>query len=128
MTPYAAVEDARTYGCLLSEDADIAEQWLRRASRDIDTLTMNRIPARGGLDQLTPFQQEIVTEVCCRLAAFEAENAELLDSAVTSYSINGVSASFGDGCGVTVRSGVVLPAQLYRLLCQTGLCVRTVMV
>lgn len=128
MTPYATPENARTYGCLLGEDAEIAEQWLRRASRDIDTLTLNRIPARGGVDQLTPFQKEIVTEVCCRLAAFEAENAELLDSAVTSYSINGVSASFGDGCGVTVHGGVVLPAQLYRLLCQTGLCVRTVMV
>lgn len=126
MTPYAAVSDCAVFGVSLPAGHETA--WLLRASRDIDTLTLNRIPARGGLDQLTPFQQEIVTEVCCRLAAFEAENAELLDSAVTSYSINGVSASFGSGWGVTVRGGVVLPAQLYRLLCQTGLCARTVMV
>lgn len=128
MTPYATLENARTYGCLLGEDAEIAEQWLRRASRDIDTLTVNRIPARGGLEQLTAFQREIVTEVCCRLAVFELENAELLDSAVTSYSINGVSASFGSGWGVTTKNGVVLPVNLYQHLCQTGLCVRTVMV
>ncbi|MDO5547951.1 MAG: hypothetical protein Q4F79_05625 [Eubacteriales bacterium] len=128
MTPYATPENARTYGCLLSEDADVAEQWLRRASRDIDTLTFNRIPACGGLTQLTPFQREIVAEVCCRLAVFESENAELLDSAVTSYSINGVSASFGSGWGVTTKNGVVLPVNLYQHLSQTGLCVRTVMV
>lgn len=128
MTPYASLTDCKMYGCLLDEDADAAEQWLHRASRDIDTLTFNRIPARGGLTQLTPFQREIVTEVCCRLAVFESENAELLDSAVTSYSINGVSASFGSGWGVTTKNGVVLPVNLYQHLCQTGLCVRTVMI
>jgi hypothetical protein len=111
---------------LLEEDK--AEQWLYRASRDIDTLTFNRIPARGGLAQLTPFQREIVTEVCCRLAIFESENAELLNSAVTSYSINGVSTSFGSGWGVTTKNGIVLPVNLYQYLCQTGLCVRTVMI
>lgn len=126
MTAYATQSDCAAYGCLLEEDK--AEQWLYRASRDIDTLTFNRIPARGGLAQLTPFQREIVTEVCCRLAIFESENAELLNSAVTSYSINGVSTSFGSGWGVTTKNGIVLPVNLYQYLCQTGLCVRTVMI
>lgn len=126
MTPYAALADCEQFGVELPETTEA--QWLHRASRDIDTLTFNRIPARGGFAMLTEFQQEIIREVCCRLAGFESENAELLDSAVTSYSINGVSATFGSGWGVTTKNGVVLPVNLYQHLCQTGLCVRTVMV
>lgn len=100
-----------------------AERWLRRASHDVDTLTFNRIRA-GGFDRLSEFQRELVTEATCRLAAWELENAGLLDSPLSSYSINGVSAQFGETAGVTVRDGVIIPRRLYRLLEQTGLCCR----
>lgn len=105
------------------EDGTVAEQWLHRASRDIDTLTFNRIRA-AGFDRLSEFQREIVTEVTCRLAGWQAANADLLESPLSGYSINGVSAQFGKTAGVTVQDGVILPRQLYRLLEQTGLCCR----
>lgn len=102
---------------------ETAEKWLERASRDIDTLTFNRITVKG-FDNLTEFQQKIVREVTCQLADFSAENEELLDSALTGYSINGVSTQFGEGMSVTVHNGVAIPRRLYSWLSQTGLCCR----
>ena len=50
---------------------------LRQASRYVDTLTYNRI-AKAGFESLTPFQQEIIKEVCCILSDFEYEYADEL--------------------------------------------------
>lgn len=108
-------------------DASETEHWLARASRTIDTLTYNRIPARG-FDRLTEFQREIIREVCCRQAEFERESAGVTESLVTGYSINGVSAQFAPGWNIHVQSGAFMPRSLYGLLEQTGLCCRSVMV
>ncbi|MGN1030095.1 MAG: hypothetical protein ACI4PQ_00665 [Butyricicoccaceae bacterium] len=124
MTPYAADTDLEEYGCNL--EWENAEKWLARASRNIDTLTFNRIPARGGFDHLTEYQKDVIREVCCRLAEFERDNEDFIQSFVSSYSINGVSAQFGNGWNLRIESGVAIPAELYHLLQQTGLCVRTV--
>ena len=99
------------------------EHFVELASRDIDTLTFNRIRALG-FDALTEFQQEIIQTVTCQLADFRFENDELLDSALTGYSINGVSANFGDGRNVVAVGEVILPVRLYGWLQQTGLCCR----
>ena len=97
------------------------EKHLKLASRHIDTLTYNRIQ---DIESLTEFQQNIVREVCCEMAEFEYENAEILDSVLQSYSINGVSASFGNGWNVKIIDGIAVKADTYRYLCQTGLCCR----
>ena len=97
------------------------EKSLRKASRHIDTLTFNRIES---MERLTEFQQEIVREVCCEMADFEYENAETLGSILQSYSINGVSMTFGEGLNARVIDGVVIRRDTYGLLCQTGLCCR----
>ena len=61
----------------------------------------------------------------CRQADFEAENETLINSILSSYSINGVSMGIdADGWNVTVRNGVVMQADTYSLLEQTGLCCR----
>lgn len=120
---YATVEDWAALAGSRPEDETEAERWLRRASRDVDTLTFNRIVERG-FAQLTAFQQEIVTEVVCRLAEWEMEHSDLLDSPLSGYSINGVSAQLGAGANVTTQGGVMLPLRLYGLLEQTGLCCR----
>ena len=54
--PYATVDD---YMNLLEDAVDVEDADMRQASRHIDTLTYNRIDARG-FDNLTPFQQEII--------------------------------------------------------------------
>lgn len=93
---------------------------LRRASRHIDSLTYNRIVFRK-FENMTEFQQEIVKEVCCRLARFETENEDLIGSLLNGYSINGVSVQMTAGMTVFSAYGIVMPKELYSLLIQTGL-------
>ena len=106
-------------GTLISEDE--LEKTLKQASCHIDSLTYNRIPGRG-FSNLTDFQQEIIKECCCEMADFEYENAEVLQSVLQSYSINGVSMSFGSSWNVKTISGVAIKTDIYEKLKQTGLC------
>ena len=96
---------------------------LLNASRHIDSLTYNRIVGRG-FSNLAQFQQEIIQEVICQQADFEYENADEINTILSSYSINGVSAQFGSSWNVFMDKGVAMKRDVYSLLCQTGLCCR----
>ena len=96
---------------------------LWQASRHIDSLTYNRIVGRG-FSSLTQFQQDIIQDVVCQQADFETENADEINSILSSYSINGVSAQFGSSWNIFTDKGVAMKRDLYALLCQTGLCCR----
>lgn len=109
-------------GSVIAEEQ--LESALNTASRHIDTLTYNRIVGKG-FDNLTPFQQSVIKEVCCQMADFETENEELLNSVLQSYSVNGVSMSFGSSWNVKIQNGVAIKADLYEMLQQTGLCCRS---
>ena len=114
--------------CLDSYKGDVIpeeqlEKALRQASRHVDSLTYNRIVGRG-FSLLTDFQQEIIREVVCQQADFEYENADEINSILSSYSINGVSASFGSSWNIFMDKGVVMKRDVYTMLCQTGLCCR----
>jgi hypothetical protein len=111
-----------TYGGTLILENDIARA-LQIASRHIDSLTYNRIVGRG-FSSLTQFQQDIIQDVVCQQADFETENADEINSILSSYSINGVSAQFGSSWNVFTDKGVAMKRDLYALLCQTGLCCR----
>ena len=89
----------------------------------IDSLTYSRIVGQG-FSALTEFQQDVIREVVCRQADFEAENREALDCALSSYSINGVSMTLTAGWNVFLDKGVAMPRELYSLLEQTGLTFR----
>lgn len=118
-TSYVAVEEyKKNYSDIPDENI---EKSLKKASRHIDTLTFNRIQGIG-FDNLTEFQKEIIKEVCCELANFEYENEDVITSVLNSYSINGVSMSFGDSWNIKVLKGVAIPTELYETLSQTGLC------
>ena len=97
--------------------------WLKKASRQIDTLTFNRIVKRG-FEHLTEFQQEIIKEVCAEQASFIYENADAIESVLSNYTINGVSMTWGGGMNVIIEGGVPTQKTLYSLLEQTGLCCR----
>lgn len=99
------------------------EKYLKLASRHVDTLTYNRIIG-WGFSNLTLFQQEIIQEVVCRQAEFEYENADEIESILSSYSINGTSASFGSSWNVFTEYGIAMKKDVYAMLCQTGLCCR----
>lgn len=96
---------------------------LRQACRHIDSLTFNRIVA-AGFDNLTAFQQETIKEVVCMQADFEYENADEINTILSSYSINGVSAQFGSSWNVFMEKGIAMKRDVYSLLTQTGLCCR----
>lgn len=102
---------------------DKIEEKIREASMHIDTLTYNRIVGRG-FENLTKFQQNIIKEVVCKLADFEFENADVLKTILSSYSINNVSMNFGANWNVEVQNGVAIPKDDYCLLSQTGLTCR----
>ena len=121
--PYATPEYyTDTYGGTLILENDI-ERALQIASRHIDSLTYNRIVGRG-FSSLTQFQRDIIQDVVCQQADFETENADEINSILSSYSINGVSAQFGISWNVFTDKGVAMKRDLYALLCQTGLCCR----
>lgn len=121
--PYATPEYyTDTYGGTLILENDI-ERALQIASRHIDSLTYNRIVGRG-FSSLTQFQRDIIQDVVCQQADFETENADEINSILSSYSINGVSARFGSSWNVFTDKGVAMKRDLYALLCQTGLCCR----
>ena len=98
------------------------EKALRQASRHIDSLTYNRI-AGAGFENLTGFQQEI-REAVCQQAEFEYENADEINTILSGYSINGVSAQFGSSWNVFMEKGVAMKRDVYALLSQAGLCCR----
>lgn len=121
MVPYADNEYYMSvYGGSVIPDEEL-DRRLRDASRHIDTLTYNRIVSRG-ISNLTAFQQDAVREVCCKLADFEYENEDMIQNVLQSYSINGVSMSFGESWNMRIVSGVAMQKDLYNLLSQTGLC------
>ena len=117
--PYATETDYLSLGSGEIPPNKIEER-LRHASRQIDTLTYNRIVATK-FENLTEFQQGIIKESCCLLADFLYENGDLLNSALNSYSVNGVSMSFG-GITVDIINSVPIRKDIYALLSQSGLC------
>lgn len=121
--PYVTPEYYKeTYkGSTVPEDE--RERALRQASRHIDSLTYNRIVGRG-FSNLTEFQQEVIQEVVCMQADFEHENADEINTILSSYSINGVSAQFGSSWNVFMDKGVAMKRDVYAQLSQTGLCCR----
>lgn len=109
------------HGTVVPED-DL-DKILRQVSRHIDSLTYNRIVGRG-FSNLSEFQQEVIREVVCQQADFEYENEDEINTILSSYSINGVSAQFGSSWNVFTDKGVAMKRDVYTLLAQTGLCCR----
>ena len=121
--PYITPEYYKeTYKGSMVPDDDL-EKALRQASRHIDSLTYNRIVGRG-FSNLTEFQQEVIREVVCLQADFEYENADEINTILSSYSINGVSAQFGSSWNVFTDKGIAMKRDVYSQLSQTGLWCR----
>lgn len=121
--PYATPDWYHNTYCGSTAPDDKLSGALRQASRHIDSLTYNRIVSQG-FSNLTPFQQETIREVVCRQADFEHENADLIETVLSGYSLNGASVQFGASWNVYADKGVAMRKDVYSLLSQTGLCCR----
>lgn len=121
--PYADMEYyKKEYNGTALPDDELGRM-LKTASRHIDALTYNRIIGQGFFC-LTEFQQDIIKEVCCLQADFEYENADMIDTVISAYSLNGVSVQFENTWNVMISNGVAMKKDTYQLLQQTGLCCR----
>ena len=121
--PYVTPEYYReTYGGSQIPENEL-ERALTQASRHIDSLTYNRIVGRG-FSNPTVFQQDVIREVVCQQADFEYENADEINTILSSYSLNGASVQFGSSWNVYTEKGVAIKRDVYALLSQTGLCCR----
>lgn len=92
----------------------------RAITRKIDTLTYNRI-RKIKFENLTDFQKEIIKEAMVNLCDFEYDNDDILNGAISSYSINGVSVGLGNSQGGITVNGTMVSRNGYELLKQTGL-------
>lgn len=121
-TPYVTATEYADMGYTDLPSDDVTK-FLTEASRNVDTLTFNRIVAKG-FANLTEFQQGIIKQVVCEQADFLYDNADAIASVLDSYSINGVSMRFGTGFNVIMEGGLPIQSTTYSLLQQTGLCCR----
>lgn len=121
-TPYVTATEYADMGYTDLPSDDVTK-FLTEASRNVDTLTFNRIVAKG-FANLTEFQQDIIKQVVCEQADFLYDNADAIASVLDSYSINGVSMRFGTGFNVIMEGGLPIQSTTYSLLQQTGLCCR----
>lgn len=98
------------------------EQRLNRASRDIDSLTYNRI-VKSGFDKLTSFQQGVIRDCVCQHADFIQQYGPMIDSPISGYSAGSTSVSFKD-LNVSGQNGVFTTQSTFQLLKQTNLTSR----
>ena len=113
-----------TYGGTIIT-AECAEKSFLKASRTVDALTFCRTSSRP-IESFTGFQADIIRRVVCELAEWQTDNADIINSPYSSYSINGVSASWGSSKNIVMINGEMIPSQLYSELVKTGLCYRGV--
>ena len=91
----------------------------------MDTLTFCRTNSRP-FEEFSSFQADVIKRVVCELAEWQTENADIINSPYSSYSINGVSASWGNAKNISMINGEMVPTHLYSELVKTGLCYRGV--
>ena len=103
--------------------AENAKGYLSDASTKIDILTFCRVGSIG-FENLTKFQQDKIKAVCCKMADFLCENEDVINSYISSYSINGVSVDLRSSVNLVMHEGVLIPSALYSELSMTGLCRR----
>lgn len=119
---YADIDYYRERSTAASSDDAATWAALRAASRRVDILTYNRIPAIGW-DRLTPFQRRTIRDVTCDLADFYEANGDMLETVLQSYAIGPVSIQgIGSSWNVVCQQGVALPRASYEQLKATGLC------
>lgn len=120
---YTTPIDYMQYGGGLIPDNDL-ERALSRASDQIDSLTYNRIVARG-FEKLTPFQQKNIKKAVCLQADFVHQYGDYLAIPMSGFSAGSISWSFEKGAGMSEGGGGVKTSDdVMNLLLPTGLANR----
>ncbi len=119
-----AYVDEADYMALTDGSQPYDGQRILQAEDEVNDLCFGRIAAIG-FDRLTDFQRRRVQKAVCLHAVFLAQYADMLQSPLASYGINGVSMSFDSGKTVT-QGGVTTSHAVLAQLRQSGLAVRLI--
>lgn len=119
---YVTYDEFKTQSAFEIDEA-LFNRLCKRASREIDALTFNRIVGIG-FDRLSSFQREILKESVIYQIEFIHAMGETLDSPITSYSAGGTSVSF-DRTAFTIVNKIKTCDVVMSHLKQTGLTVRS---
>lgn len=119
-----AYVDEADYMALTDGSQPYDGQRILQAEDEVNDLCFGRIAAIG-FDRLTDFQRSRIKKAVCLHAVFLAQYADMLQSPLASYGINGVSMSFDSGKTVT-QGGVATSHAVLAQLRQSGLAVRLI--
>lgn len=106
-------------GAILDESN--SEQRLERASDQIDSLTFNRIRAKG-FDNLTEFQKDRIRKAVCIHADFIEQYGDYINMPLNGFSAGSVSVNFNS----KTFNGVSTTQEVLNYLNQTGLTCRRI--
>lgn len=92
-------------------DEKTFEKFSKKCERYIDILTYNRIKS---IDNCSDFERGIIKEVMAEVCDFYYLNQDYLNSYLNSYSLNGVSMTFGNSNNnICTVNGVTLLRSTY---------------
>lgn len=116
--------DEADYMRLMDDILPYDAQRILQAEDEVNDLCFGRIAAIG-FKNLTDFQRSRIKKAVCLHAAFLAQYADILQSPLASYGINGVSMSFDSSKTIT-QGGVTTSSAVLAQLRQSGLAVRLI--
>lgn len=102
-------------------DESNSKQRLERASDQVDSLTFNRIRAKG-FDNLTDFQKDRIKKAICIHAEFIEQYGDYINMPLNSFSAGSISINFS----TKTINGVNTTQEVLNYLNQTGLTCRRI--
>ena len=97
-------------------DEKVLNNILKQSERYIDILTFNRIKSIG-FESCSDFEKDIIKECQVEIIDFYYSNNDYLNSYLNSYSLNGVSMTFGNSNNnITTVNGITLLRSTYNKL------------
>lgn len=100
-------------------DEEVLKKFLKKTELYIDTLTYNRIKSIG-FENCSDFEKAIITTVQTELIDFYYSNQDMINSYLSSYSINGVNISLANSNpNIFTINGIPLLKSTYNKLCLT---------
>lgn len=112
-----------TYGGNVLENDDEALKALKNAEKQINVICGNRLN-NGFLEDKAQHLIPLIQDIICEQAEFNTENKELIESALSQYSINGVSMKIEPSKSICQVSGIYTKNIIYQELAMYGLTYR----
>lgn len=106
-------------GTILNESN--CEKRLERASDQVDSLTFNRIRAKG-FDNLTEFQKDRIKKAVCIHAEFMEQYGDYINMPLSGFSAGSISVNFS----AQKVNGITTTQEVLNYLNQTGLTCRRI--